>query len=224
MCAMPSRALVCPMWCRSSVSTARRARRRLACREAYPVAERFLKALHMAGGLPSPPRTELASELAERPVARSPDFTYRPSGDIIANSGVRKEGGRADFTAYSQIRFPLERAPAFVHLAIVRQAAKYRTADEAPGRKDQYPWRDNFCEARSFNVGQCPSGFGHQGRGYPAGTCSLRSDGRGRALRSPSTSGRRGPRRRADPPARSSRRWLCRSTPAPSTSVFAICT
>src|SRR6202035_2076286 len=27
--------------------------RRLACREAYPVAERFLKALHVAGGLPS---------------------------------------------------------------------------------------------------------------------------------------------------------------------------
>src|SRR5205085_9902468 len=32
--------------------------RRLACREAYPVAERFLKALRIAGGQPSRPRSE----------------------------------------------------------------------------------------------------------------------------------------------------------------------
>ena len=89
--------------------------RRLACREAYPVAERFLKALRIAGGQPSRPRMDIAVEIAERPAERSPDFTYRPAGDIIANSGSRKQGGRADFTAYSQIRFPLEKAPAFVH-------------------------------------------------------------------------------------------------------------
>ncbi len=89
--------------------------RRLACREAYPVAERFLKALHVAGGLPSRPRMDIAAGVAERPAEPSPDFTYRPAGDIIANSGYRKQGGRADITAYSQIRFPLEKAPAFVH-------------------------------------------------------------------------------------------------------------
>src|SRR6202035_67777 len=61
--------------------------RRLACREAYPVAERFLKALRVAGGQPARPRTDIPSETAERPVERSPDFTYRPSGDLIANSG-----------------------------------------------------------------------------------------------------------------------------------------
>ena len=32
--------------------------RRLACREAYPVAERFLKALHVAGGRPARPRVD----------------------------------------------------------------------------------------------------------------------------------------------------------------------
>jgi hypothetical protein len=41
--------------------------RRLACREAYPVAERFLKALHVAGGRPSRPRVDLPSEASERP-------------------------------------------------------------------------------------------------------------------------------------------------------------
>src|ERR1035438_4735348 len=72
--------------------------RRLACREAYPVAERFLKALRVAGGLPSRTRMDIASETAERPLAASSDFTYRPPGDIIANSGARKQGGRPDFT------------------------------------------------------------------------------------------------------------------------------
>ena len=89
--------------------------RRLACREAYPVAERFLKALHVAGGQPSRPRMDIAAGVAERPAERSPDFTYRPSGDIMVNSGHRKQGGHVDFTAYSQIRFPLEKTPAFVH-------------------------------------------------------------------------------------------------------------
>src|SRR6202012_2775831 len=36
--------------------------RRLACREAYPVAERFLKALRIAGGQPSRARADIASE------------------------------------------------------------------------------------------------------------------------------------------------------------------
>jgi hypothetical protein len=89
--------------------------RRLACREAYPIAERFLRALRVAGGLPSRPRVDIASETVERPTAASVDFTYRPAGDIIAKSASRRQNGRADFTAYSQIRFPLAKAPAFVH-------------------------------------------------------------------------------------------------------------
>ena len=88
--------------------------RRLACREAYPIAERFLKALRVAGGQPAQPRHDISSEIAERPAAASPDFTYYPGGDIIARSSVRRRGGRADFVAYSQIRFPLEKAPAAI--------------------------------------------------------------------------------------------------------------
>jgi hypothetical protein len=45
--------------------------RRLACREAYPVAERFLKALRIAGGLPSRPRTDISSDIVVRPAAAS---------------------------------------------------------------------------------------------------------------------------------------------------------
>jgi hypothetical protein len=143
--------------------------RRLACREAYPVAERFLKALRISGGQPSRPRRDISSDLAERPLAWSADFSYRPTGDIIANSGFRKQGGRADLTAYSQIRFPLEKAPAFAH----SQSFGKPKSDEASGG---YPWRDNFCEARDFGVGQCASGFGHQGQDIRPAACPSSPD------------------------------------------------
>lgn len=141
--------------------------RRLACREASPVAERFLKALHVAGGLPSRPRMDIPAETAERPAALSADFTYRPAGDIIANTGYHKQTGRVDFTAYSQIRFPLEKPPAFA------RSQSFARRDKSDG----YPWRDNFCEARSFEVGQCAGGFGHQGQDIRPGACPVVSEG-----------------------------------------------
>jgi hypothetical protein len=151
---------------------------RLACREAYPVAERFLKALHVAGGLPSRPRNNFPAELAERPAERSSDFSYRPAGDIIANSGYRKQGGRADFTAYSQVRFPLEKLPALVHSQEFRnRRSSDKPLDELAGAKTIYPWQDSFCESRSFNVGQCPAGFGHQGQDIRPAPCPERNDG-----------------------------------------------
>ena len=152
--------------------------RRLACREAYPVAEHFLKALRIAGGLPSRLRMDIPAEIAERPVAASPDFTYRQAGDIIAKSGSRKQRGRADFTAYSQIRFPLQRTPAFIHSQSFRnRKSSDRTLDELFGGNTSYPWQDNFCEARSFNVGQCASGFGHQGQDIRPAPCPPPGEG-----------------------------------------------
>ena len=144
--------------------------RRLACREAYPVAERFLKALRVAGGLPSRPRADISSDISERPITPSPDFTYRPSGDIIANSGARKQSGHPDATAYSQIRFPLEKAPAFAH-------SQSFGRNKSDSRAGDYPWQDNFCEARSFEVGQCASGFGHQGQDIRPGGCQPNGEG-----------------------------------------------
>ncbi|XUM21258.1 M23 family peptidase [Bradyrhizobium oligotrophicum S58] len=147
--------------------------RRLACREAYPIAERFLKALRIAGGQPSRIPPEITPLAAERPVALDADFTYRPVGDIVANSGGRGRSGRADRTVYSQIRYPLD-APAYVHS---QSFGRRRTSDKFDQPWSQYPWRDNFCEARSFNVGQCASGFGHQGQDLRPGACPVRRDG-----------------------------------------------
>ena len=115
---------------------------RLACREAYPVAERFLKALRIAGGQPSRPPMDIPSGIAERPGEKSSDFTYRPAGDIITDSGFRKQGGRTDFTAYSQIRFPLEKPPAFVHSQSFRNRRsndKLLMPEESVGGNTRYP-------------------------------------------------------------------------------------
>ena len=145
--------------------------RRLACREAYPVAERFLKALRIAGGRVARPRFDIPAMVADRPVERSADFTYRPPGDIISGTGYHRQAGRADFNAYSQIRFPLK-APAFIH------SQKRRSGDNrSDGPNSGYPWRDNFCEARSFSVGQCVNGYGHQGEDVRPGACRARIEG-----------------------------------------------
>ncbi|WP_172185171.1 M23 family metallopeptidase [Bradyrhizobium aeschynomenes] len=147
--------------------------KRLACREAYPIAERFLRALRVAGGQPSRNAPEITPIAAERPSASDADFTYRPVGDIVVNSGARGQGGRADPTAYSQIRYPLD-APAYVHS---QSFGRRRTSDKFDQPWSQYPWRDNFCETRDFNVGQCASGLGHQGQDLRPGACPVRRDG-----------------------------------------------
>jgi len=142
--------------------------RRLACREAYPIAERFLKALRIAGGQPARPRYGISSEIAERPREVSPEFTYHPSGNIIARSGARNRGGHADLAVYSQIRFPLEKTP-----AVVSSQSFNRKSGERSGT---YSWRDNFCEARSFQVWQCPAGLGHQGQDVRPAPCLLNGE------------------------------------------------
>ena len=139
--------------------------RRLACREAYPVAERFLKALRIAGGQPARPRHDISSEIAERPTAASPDFTYYPGGDIIARSSVRRRGGRADFAAYSQIRFPLEKAPAAIRSQSFGKKIRDRTRRLSVAgqflRSPQLPGRAMRRRLRA-------SGPGHPPRALPA--------------------------------------------------------
>jgi hypothetical protein len=139
--------------------------RRLACREAYPIAERFLKALRIAGGQPAQPRHDISSEIAERPTAASPDFTYYPGGDIIARSSVRRRGGRADFAAYSQIRFPLEKAPAAIRSQSFGRKNSERAAASIRGGTI-------FAKPAASRSGNAPpasaSGPGHPPRALPA--------------------------------------------------------
>jgi hypothetical protein len=180
--------------------------RMISCRDAGKVAERFLKALHVAGGAPptQPPAPTSTPSIIERPADQSPDFTFYPPGDIIAGTGFRGKGGRADTTVYSDIRFPLLSAPAYansqsfmnlgdcdatgrVSVGMVGNVPSYRCRiggqillkDEAAPGNYAYPWRDNFCEHRYFDVGECPGGFGHQGQDIRPSSCKQRFVGGG---------------------------------------------
>jgi hypothetical protein len=166
----------------------------LACREADPLAERFLRQLRTAGGTPAKlqePKFDLS-----RPDARS-DFTYYGPGDLIENSGWKKMPGRADYHVYARVRFPIAQAPGYVksqsfmpwgdcyHTGTVGRMGRKGTPyhcklnnkplvfDESASENFNYPWRDNFCELRDFLVGQCPGGYGHQGEDIRPANCVL---------------------------------------------------
>jgi hypothetical protein len=181
----------------------RPAARYLSCREADPIAVKFLSLLKTAGGTPqtiATPKLDLA-----QPEAPS-DFTYYGPGDLIPNSGWRKMPGQADYTVYAQMRFPIAEAPAYVKSQsfmpwgdcyrsgrngrVGRKDAPYNCKvngipmvfNEAAAINFTYPWRDNFCELRDFQVGQCPGGIGHQGQDMRPANCVLKEINSDRCL------------------------------------------
>jgi hypothetical protein len=181
-------------------------KKRLTCREASAVAEHFLKSLRVVGGMPASPRGNISSAKVERPAAASPDFTYRRSGDIIAGSGYKGQPGHRDDTVYAQIRFPLAGAPAYANSqSFLNWGDCYHTGrigwrpvkgdayrckrndkslafDESARENYSYPWQDNFCETRDFQVGQCANGYGHQGQDIRPSSCLTKNDGADRCL------------------------------------------
>src|SRR5262249_41645926 len=133
------------------------ARRYLSCREADPIAVRFLRQLNLAGGSPRPikaPRVDLA-----QPAEKSPDFTYYAPGDLIPETGARKMPGRADYHVYAEMRFPIADAPAYVKSqSFMPWGDCYKSGREGPlGRKGaQYSCRVNglplvFDESSAIN-------------------------------------------------------------------------
>jgi len=134
----------------------------------------------------------------DRPDKNSADFTYYAPGDILPGTGMRGQGGRADATVFSKIRFPMAQSPAYVNSQTFmnwggcdftgrvglggsgRNAAYRCKVNSVPlvhdeSRNYAYPWRDNFCEHRYFAVAQCPAGLGHQGEDIRPGSCKLRN-------------------------------------------------
>jgi hypothetical protein len=144
----------------------------MACRDADRVLELFLHKLRIVGGTPQRAPKSATPLVLDRPAAVSPTFTYYAPGRLIPGTGYRGNGGRADDTVYAAIRFPLAEAPAFANTQYF--------ARRVAGGVRAYPWRDNFCESRSFFVSQCPGGLGHQGQDISvigAGGCNAASLG-----------------------------------------------
>jgi hypothetical protein len=140
------------------------------CRAADQVAQRFLRALRVVGGTPRTLRPANPLPL-ERPAQVSRTFGYYGPGQILTGTGFRGQGGRTDYTVYSQIRFPLEDAPAFASSQVYQRRERAHVADPDDPPVVPTPWRDNFCERRGFPVGQCPAGIGHQGQDIRPGPC-----------------------------------------------------
>ncbi|MFP3945255.1 MAG: M23 family metallopeptidase, partial [Alphaproteobacteria bacterium] len=96
-------------------------------------------------------------------------FEHAPPGELVSGSGE----GVTDNTVYAPgIRFPIEEAPAYansqVHGAGGLHGPPGGQCDES---NYSYPWRDNFCETRSWTAPLCPAGSGHQGQDIRPKTC-----------------------------------------------------
>ncbi len=89
-------------------------------------------------------------------------FTYDPPGMLVAGAGA----GRVDTTIYQPgMRFPIASAPAFANSQVwgVGGSEGPKGVQSDP-RNFAYPWHDNFCETRTYDMPLCPAGMGHQGQ------------------------------------------------------------
>jgi murein DD-endopeptidase MepM/ murein hydrolase activator NlpD len=141
------------------------------CHTADRIAIRFLKALQITGGTPHKPRVQSPPQL-RRPDKVSPTFSYDSPGRLLPGTGYHGSVGKIDYTAYSQIRFPIAKAPTFVNSQTFQSRNHPRDRDAKVSPNYDYPWRDNFCERRAFDVGQCPGGAGHQGEDIRPPKCT----------------------------------------------------
>ena len=101
--------------------------------------------------------------------AQQPLFRFEPPGELEPGSGQ----GLQDSTIYLPgIRFPVERAPAYLNSQVWRPGGQRGGGGgQCDSRNYAYPWRDNYCEARSWDMPMCPSGAGHQGVDIRPATC-----------------------------------------------------
>jgi MYXO-CTERM domain-containing protein len=96
-------------------------------------------------------------------------FTHNPPGQLTPKSGT----GRKDTNVYApEMRFPMEKGPAFANSQVWGNGGG---SGPGGGQCDKvnfsYPWQDNYCESRSWDMPLCPSGQGHQGQDIRAATC-----------------------------------------------------
>lgn len=97
------------------------------------------------------------------------DFTHKGPGELVSGSGQ----GRVDSRIYvPDMRFPIEQAPAYANSQVYGHGGYLGPGGgQCDSANYSYPWWDNFCETRSWDVPLCPSGNGHQGQDIRPGTC-----------------------------------------------------
>lgn len=101
--------------------------------------------------------------------AAQAQFTYRPAGELVTGSGR----GRPDMTSYAPgMRFPIETGPAYANSQVWGVGGSQGpSGSQCDARNRSYPWHDNYCESRDWDMPMCPSGTGHQGQDIRAANC-----------------------------------------------------
>jgi MYXO-CTERM domain-containing protein len=95
-------------------------------------------------------------------------FSYDPPGQLVAGSGK----GRVDMNVYAPgIRFPIENGPAFANSQVWGHGGNEGTGSQCDKENFSYPWHDNYCETRDWDMPLCPGGVGHQGQDIRAASC-----------------------------------------------------
>lgn len=97
-------------------------------------------------------------------------FSYAPSGTLVPDSGT----GRPDANVYAKgMRFPIESGPAYANSQVWGHGGNNGPANTGQCDEENfsYPWHDNYCESRSWDMPLCPSGNGHQGQDIRAASC-----------------------------------------------------
>ena len=97
-------------------------------------------------------------------------FNYEPPGALVPNSGQ----GRVDANVYlAGMRFPLAQPPAYANSQVYGVGGLHGPpGSQCDERNYAYPWRDNYCETRTWDMPLCPSGKGHQGQDIRPADCT----------------------------------------------------
>ncbi|HET6582209.1 MAG TPA: M23 family metallopeptidase [Nannocystaceae bacterium] len=109
----------------------------------------------------------LAFGLATTAAAEEP--FYAPVGELVPGSGQ----GLADETVYAPgMRYPIESGPSYPNSQVWGVGGSEGPAgSQCDAANFSYPWHDNYCEERSWDMPLCPAGVGHQGQDTRAATC-----------------------------------------------------
>ncbi len=96
-------------------------------------------------------------------------FSFDPPGELPANTG---DGVKVETIYAPGMRYPLEAAPSFPNSQVYGHGGGSGPAgSQCNVANYSYPWRDNFCEKRSWDTSICPSAKGHQGQDIRPATC-----------------------------------------------------
>jgi len=109
--------------------------------------------------------------LALPSVAWADTFSHDPPGQLVTGSGK----GRADDHVYApNIRYPIEQGPAFANSQVWGHGGESGPANtsQCDAENFRYPWHDNYCETRDYDMPLCPAGTGHQGQDTRAADCN----------------------------------------------------